>query len=137
MAVRDVVNGLMYILSTGSQWRAIPEDQPLRARRFIIISICGAGTARSITFTTRFMRPVAKPPRAGQARPAAIINSQSAKSAEKGDVRSTRRATMQARGGVARALAPTEFQLGVATKALNQTWCESTSRFSPFGYRSK
>src|SRR5208282_95853 len=26
--VREVVNGLMYILSTGCQWRAIPKDLP-------------------------------------------------------------------------------------------------------------
>ena len=25
---REVVNGLMYILSTGCQWRAIPKDLP-------------------------------------------------------------------------------------------------------------
>ena len=29
--VRDVVNGLMYILSTGCQWRAIPKDLPPRS----------------------------------------------------------------------------------------------------------
>ena len=28
--VRDVVNGLMYILSTGCQWRANPKDLPPR-----------------------------------------------------------------------------------------------------------
>jgi transposase len=26
--VREVVNGLMYVLSTGCQWRAIPKDLP-------------------------------------------------------------------------------------------------------------
>jgi transposase len=31
--VRLVVNGLMYILSTGCQWRAIPKDRPLQRRR--------------------------------------------------------------------------------------------------------
>ena len=29
--MREVVNGLMYILSTGCQWRAIPEDLPPRS----------------------------------------------------------------------------------------------------------
>ena len=29
--VREVVNGLMYILSTGCQWRAIPKDLPPRS----------------------------------------------------------------------------------------------------------
>jgi transposase len=28
---REVVNGLMYILSTGCQWRAIPRDLPARS----------------------------------------------------------------------------------------------------------
>src|SRR6266478_9496413 len=28
--VREVVNGLMYVLSTGCQWRAIPKDLPPR-----------------------------------------------------------------------------------------------------------
>ena len=31
VVVRDVVNGLMYILSTGCQWRAIPKDLPPRS----------------------------------------------------------------------------------------------------------
>jgi transposase len=29
--VRDVINGLMYVLSTGCQWRAIPKDLPPRS----------------------------------------------------------------------------------------------------------
>ena len=29
--VREVINGLMYVLSTGCQWRAIPKDQPPRS----------------------------------------------------------------------------------------------------------
>src|SRR5258707_5663821 len=28
VVVREVVNGLMYILSTGCQWRAVPNDPP-------------------------------------------------------------------------------------------------------------
>ena len=47
--LREVVNGLMYILSTGCQWRAIPKDLP-RARRCTITSICGVGIARSISY---------------------------------------------------------------------------------------
>jgi len=31
VSVRDVVNGLMYVLSTGCQWRAIPKDLPPRS----------------------------------------------------------------------------------------------------------
>src|SRR5258707_3712806 len=29
--MREVVNGLMYILSTGCQWRVIPEEPPRRS----------------------------------------------------------------------------------------------------------
>jgi transposase len=31
--MREVVNGLMYILSTGCQWRAIPKDLPNQRRK--------------------------------------------------------------------------------------------------------
>jgi transposase len=53
--VREIVNGLMYILSTGCQWRAIPKDLPPRSN-CTIISIYGAGTARSTASITRSMR---------------------------------------------------------------------------------
>src|SRR5947209_13508026 len=32
--VREVMNGIMYILSTGCQWRAIPKDLPPRSTLF-------------------------------------------------------------------------------------------------------
>jgi transposase len=32
--VREVINGIMYILSTGCQWRAIPKDLPPRSTLF-------------------------------------------------------------------------------------------------------
>ena len=31
VALREVVNGLMYVLSTGCQWRAVPKDLPARS----------------------------------------------------------------------------------------------------------
>lgn len=31
VSIREVVNGLMYVLSTGCQWRAIPKDLPPRS----------------------------------------------------------------------------------------------------------
>ena len=51
---REVMNGIMYVLSTGCQWRAIPKTYP-HAARCTTISTCGATTARSIAFITRFM----------------------------------------------------------------------------------
>ena len=46
--VRDVVNGLMYILSTGCQWRAIPKDLPPRSTLFGYFELWdyGRGTRR-------------------------------------------------------------------------------------------
>ena len=54
VVMREVVNGLMYILSTGCQWRAIPRDLPPRST-LTIISICGVGMARSISSIMRSM----------------------------------------------------------------------------------
>jgi transposase len=31
VSIREVVNGLMYVLSSGCQWRAIPKDLPPRS----------------------------------------------------------------------------------------------------------
>ena len=45
--VREVVNGLMYVLSTGCQWRAIPKDLPPRST-VMAISPAGTTTARWI-----------------------------------------------------------------------------------------
>ena len=33
--IREVVNALMYVLSTGCQWRAIPKDLPPRLSRLV------------------------------------------------------------------------------------------------------
>ena len=30
--IREVMNGVMYVLSTGCQWRALPKDLPPKAR---------------------------------------------------------------------------------------------------------
>jgi transposase len=43
--VREVVNRLMYVLSTGSQWRAVPKDLPPLARS-TTTSAAGSTTAR-------------------------------------------------------------------------------------------
>jgi transposase len=48
--IREVVNGLMYILSTGCQWRAIPKDL---APRCMITWAAGTGTGHSNGSTMR------------------------------------------------------------------------------------
>ena len=47
---REVMNGLMYVLSTGCQWRAIPKDLPPRST-VTTTSAAGSTTARSIVST--------------------------------------------------------------------------------------
>ena len=49
--VREVMNGIMFVLSTGCQWRAIPKDLPPRSTLFDYLD--GVGTERSIAFITR------------------------------------------------------------------------------------
>ena len=53
--MREVVNGLMYVLSTGCQWRPIPKDLPPRSTTILI---CGPMTAHCSASTTRFMSSV-------------------------------------------------------------------------------
>jgi hypothetical protein len=52
--VREVMNGIMYILSTGCQWRAIPKDLPPRSTLFDYLDLWSY-MARSIAFITRCM----------------------------------------------------------------------------------
>ncbi len=81
--VREVVNGLMYVLSTGCQWRRSPRTCH-RARQSTIISICGAGTVGWMVSTTRFTLRCRGAASREASPTAAIIDSQSVKSAEEG-----------------------------------------------------
>ena len=86
--VREVVNGPWDILSTGCQWRAIAKTSAAALdRRCTIISTCGAGTARSIASTTRCHAQCRQAASREASPTAAIIDSQSVKSAEKGAAR--------------------------------------------------
>ncbi len=93
---RDVTDGLMYILSTGCQWSALPKDLPPRSTVNDYFKRWDwDGTLERIHHALY----VAAREQAGrEASPtAAIIDSQSAKAAQKGALRSTRRALMRAR----------------------------------------
>jgi transposase len=88
---REVVNGLMYILSTGCQWRAIPKDLPARSTLYDYFDLWNwDGTLRRIHEALYVKCREASPT-------AAIIDSQSVKSAEKGGPASTQRATTRVR----------------------------------------
>ena len=101
--MREVVNGLMYVLSTGCQWRAIPKDLPPRSTVHSYFDLWSwDGTLERIHHALY----VACRERAlREASPtAAIIDSQSVKSAEKGGPASTRTASMRARRSRARSV---------------------------------
>ena len=94
--VREVVNGLMYILGTGCQWRAIPKDLPPRStlHGYFELWEWDGTLARMHHALYEKCREQAS----REASPtAAIIDSQSVKSAEKGGPRSTAMAMTRAR----------------------------------------
>ena len=99
--MREVVNGLMYILSTGCQWRAIPKDLPPKSSVYDYFDLWTYdGTLERIHYALyEHCRERAQ----REASPtAAIIDSQSVKSAEKGGRALIRTATMRARRSRAR-----------------------------------
>jgi transposase len=88
VVVREVVNGLMYILGTGCQWASLPKDLPPRST--VNDYFCRwnyDGTLdrihHALYVQCRQMAGLETSPTA------AIIDSQSVKSAEKGGFRST------------------------------------------------
>ena len=101
VVVREVVNGLMYILSTGCQWRAIAKDLPPRSTLYDYFDLWGwDGTLDRIHDA---LYAQCRQAAAREASPtAAIIDSQSVKSAEKGGPGSMRMAMMRARRSRAR-----------------------------------
>jgi len=94
--VREVLNGLMYVLSTGCQWRAIPKDLPPRSTvNYYFCRWQQDGTLDRLHHTLYML---CREQADREASPtAAIIDSQSVKSAEKGGIGSIRRALMAAR----------------------------------------
>lgn len=94
--VREVLNGLLYVLSTGCQWRAVPKDLPPRSTLHDYLERWTWDSTLERIHEVLYMKSREQIGR--EASPtAAIIDAQSVKSAEKGGRRSIRRATMQAR----------------------------------------
>lgn len=81
--IREVLNGLMYVLSTGCQWRSLPKDLPPKSTVFHYFALWHyEGTLERIHYTLyvkcrEHLERNASPT-------ACIIDSQSVKSAEKG-----------------------------------------------------
>jgi transposase len=99
--LREVLNGIFYVLSTGCQWRALPKDLPPKSTVHDYLTLWDwDGTLLHIHHTLymelrecegREVSPTV-----------AIIDSQSVKGAEKGGRRSIRRAMTPARRSRAR-----------------------------------
>ncbi len=93
---REVVNGLMYILSTGCQWRAIPKDLPARSTLYDYFDLWSYDSTLDRLHEALYVKCREQAGRAASPT-AAILDSQSVKSAEKGGIASTRMALMRAR----------------------------------------
>ncbi len=94
--LREVVDGLMYVLSTGCQWRAIPKDLPPRSTVYDYFDLWSWDGTLDRIHDALYAR--CREAASREASPtAAIIDSQSIKSAEKGGLASIRPATMRAR----------------------------------------
>ena len=94
--VREVLNGIFYVLSTGCQWNAVPKDLPPKSTIYDYLDLWEwDGTLERIHHALY----VATREREGRdtSPMTAIIDAQSAKGAQKGGRRSIRRATMRAR----------------------------------------
>jgi transposase len=99
--IREVFNGLLFVVSTGCQWRALPKDFPPRSTVFGYFRLWQAdGTLRRI-HAALYMRCRERPDRAASPT-ACSIDSQSVKSAEKGGATLIRWALMRANGAKAK-----------------------------------
>jgi len=98
---RDLVNGLMYVLSTSCQWRYVPKDLPPKSTLHEYLDRWNYdGTLEKIHHT---LYVKCREQAGREANPTAcVIDSQSVKSAEKGGPASIRVATMRARRSKAR-----------------------------------
>jgi transposase len=96
--MREIVNGLMYILSTGCQWRAIPKDLPPRSTLYDYFDLWSWDGTLDLIHHELYVK--CREAIGREASPtAAVIDSQSVKSAEK-----------DAMGRAARTMAPSSLQ---------------------------
>src|SRR5271154_3002487 len=99
--VREVMNGIMYILSTGCQWRGGPKNPPPRSTLFDYLDLWSYDGTLDRIHHALYVECREQGER--EASPtAAIIDSQSVKSAEKGGPASIRMAMMRAKRSRAR-----------------------------------
>ncbi len=99
--VREAMNGVLYVLETGCQWRALPKDLPPKSTVHDYLMLWDwDGTLGRVHHALYLM---VRDLEGREASPSAgVIDSQSVKSAEKGGRASTRRALTRARRSRAR-----------------------------------
>jgi transposase len=94
--VREVLNAIFYVLSTGCQWMALPKDLPPKSTAHSYFSLWDwDGTLGRIHYALYVAVREAEGREASPS--AAVIDSQSAKAAQKGGRRSIRKAMTRAR----------------------------------------
>lgn len=99
--VREVLNGLLYVLSTGCQWRAVPKDLPPKSTLFSYFDLWNWDGTLGRIHQELYVK--CREAMGREASPtAAIIDSQSVKSAEKGGLTSTRAGMMRGKRSRAR-----------------------------------
>jgi transposase len=101
VVVREVMNGVMYVLSTGCQWRYVPKDLPPKSTVHDYLTRWNYdGTIERVHHA---LCVKCRETAGREASPTAcVIDSQSVKSAEKGGPGSIRPGTMRARRSPAR-----------------------------------
>ena len=94
--VREVLNAIFYVLSTGCQWKALPKDLPPKSTAHYYFMLWDWD--RTLERIHHALYVAAREQAGREASPtAAIIDSQSAKASQKGALRLTRRASMRVR----------------------------------------
>jgi len=97
----QVVNGLMYVLSTGCQWRAIPKDLPPKSTVYGYFDLWTYDGTLDRLHHALYVK--CREASGREASPtAAVIDSQSVKAAEKGGAVLIRTAMMRAKRSTAR-----------------------------------
>ena len=99
--LREVVNGVLYVLETGCQWRALPRDLPPKSTVHDYLSLWAwDGTLERLHHTLYLAVRDLEDREASPS--AAVIDSQSVKGAEKGGRASIRRVMTRAKRSRAR-----------------------------------
>jgi transposase len=96
--VREVMNGLLYALETGCQWRHLPRDLPPRSTVHSYLQRWDWDWDGTLEAAHHHLYVACREQAGKEASPtAAILDSRSVKAAEKGAHRSTRSVSMRAR----------------------------------------